>query len=67
MKREPVLIATAILAVINLLVGRDSGLDVAAVESIVVLAGGLLVRRKVSPAGRVSPQCVCADCPHPVA
>lgn len=49
MKREPVLIAAALLAVINLVLGRDSGLTVEGVETLLLLVSGLVVRNRVSP------------------
>lgn len=48
-KREPALIAAAIVAILNLVVGGDSGFDQDGVETLVLLLGGFLVRQKVTP------------------
>jgi len=48
-KREPVLIAAVLVAVLNLVLGKDSGLTVDTVTTAVTLLTGLLVRSKVTP------------------
>lgn len=50
LKREPAMIAVAVLAVLNLVLGRDSGLTVEAVETVVLLVSGLVLRSRVTPA-----------------
>lgn len=48
-KNEPVLLAAVLVAVVNLVLGEDSGLTVDAAETVVALVLGLVARAKVTP------------------
>jgi hypothetical protein len=48
-KREPALIAAAVIAVLNLLVGKDVSMSQDVVETALLFLSGLFVRQRVSP------------------
>lgn len=64
LKNEPALLAAALVAVLNLTLGRDSGLEASAVESGLVMLLGAVLRSKVVPARLVEfPEDECENCP----
>lgn len=59
LKNEPALVVAVILAVANLVAGKDLGLDADTLESAVVLVGGWLVRQRVTPLAKTGDNVGC--------